>query len=193
MQTTDITGKPLPLLNVSGYSVYPPNLKTVKAASELTEIITACLNQTVTEASLSRFYVILREILNNNAEGKDFTLKELTKQPFGDAVKVVIAYAEMLSMLKEAHPVPQIHSKEEEDYTFDLSLTWDKLVADFANISITAVQSLNYVDYLILRREALIHSLSKTAEGREMLEDAYCFEQTEPDRASLRSWFNGTK
>lgn len=193
MYTTDITGKPLPLLNVSGYSVYPPNLKTVKAASELTEIITACLNQTVTEASLSRFYVILRKILNNNAEGKDFTLKELIKQPFGDAVKVVIAYAEMLSRLKEAHPVPQIHSKEEEDYSFDLSLTWDKLVADFANISITAVQSLNYVDYLILRREALIHSLSKTAEGREMLEDAYCFEQTEPDRASLRSWFNGTK
>lgn len=193
MYTTDITGKPLPLLNVSGYSVYPPNLKTVKAASELNEIITACLNQTVTEASLSRFYVILREILNNNAEGKDFTLKELIKQPFGDAVKVVIAYAEMLSRLKEAHPVPQIHSKEEEDYTFNLSLTWDKLVADFANISITAVQSLNYVDYLILRREALIHSLSKTAEGREMLEDAYCFEQTEPDRASLRSWFNGTK
>lgn len=193
MYTTDITGKPLPLLNVSGYSVYPPNLKTVKAASELNEIITACLNQTVTEASLSRFYVILREILNNNAEGKDFTLKELTKQPFGDAVKVVIAYAEMLSKLKEAHPVPQIHSKEEEDYTFNLSLTWDKLVADFANISITAVQSLNYVDFLILRREALIHSLSKTAEGREMLEDAYCFEQTEPDRASLRSWFNGTK
>lgn len=193
MYTTDITGKPLPLLNVSGYSVYPPNLKTVKAASELTEIITACLNQTVTEASLSRFYVILRKILNNNAEGKDFTLKELIKQPFGDAVKVVIAYAEMLSRLKEAHPVPHIHSKEEEDYSFDLSLTWDKLVADFANISITAVQSLNYVDYLILRREALIHSLSKTAEGREMLEDAYCFEQTEPDRASLRSWFNGTK
>lgn len=192
MQKTDITGRPLPLLKVSGYSVYPPNLKTVKVASELGEIITSCLNQTVTEAGLSRFYIILREILNNNAEGKDFTLKELIKQPFDDAVKVVIAYAEMMSRLKEAHPIPQIHSKEDEDYTFNLTLSWDKLVADFANLSITAVQSLNYVDFLILRREALIYNLSKTTEGREMLEDAYCFEQTEPDRASLRSWFNGT-
>lgn len=192
MQKTDITGRPLPLLKVSGYSVYPPCLKIVKEASEIGEIITSCLNQTVTEAGLSRFYVILREILNNNAEGKDFTLKELIKQPFDDAVKVVIAYAEMMSRLKEAHPIPQIHSKEEEDYTFNLTLSWDKLVADFANLSITAVQSLNYVDFLILRREALIYNLSKTTEGRETLEDAYCFEQTEPDRASLRSWFNGT-
>lgn len=193
MRKTDITGQPLPVLLVSGFSVYPPNLGTVKAASVLGDILSSVISQTVSETQLNELFCVLREILNNNAEGKDFTLKELIKQPFEDVVNVIRAYAVFIQNIRDAHPMPEVHFKSDEgaDYSFESSLSWDKIVADYANMKITEVQKLNYVDYIILRREALISSLSKTEEGREMLEDAFCYEQTEPDRAALRQQFGG--
>lgn len=51
------------------------------------------------------------------------------------------------------------------------------------------VQQLDYVDYLMLRRDAFIHKLSKTEEGSKYLDDAWRLEQTSPDRDSLRKKF----
>ena len=191
MRRTDITGQPLPTLIVSGYNVYPPNLRTVKEAARLSDIMQSCIHQQITTAELSEFYSLLSLILSSNEENKEFTVKELLKCPFEDAVKVTVAYAEFINKLQSGHPLPQIHTTDDADFGYKMSLSFDKLVADFANISISDVQLLNYADYLILRREALIYMFSKTEEGREMLQDAYCFEQTEPDRAGLRSIFGG--
>lgn len=43
--------------------------------------------------------------------------------------------------------------------------------------------------YLQLRRDAYIHSLQQTKEGREYLENAWRLEQTEPERDKLREKF----
>ena len=51
------------------------------------------------------------------------------------------------------------------------------------------VENLDYIDYLIYRRDAFIWSLSKTEKGEEYLNNAWRLEQTEPDRESLRKKF----
>ena len=45
------------------------------------------------------------------------------------------------------------------------------------------------MDYLVLRRDAFIHTMSQTEKGEEYLNNAWRLEQTKPDRDSLRKKF----
>lgn len=51
------------------------------------------------------------------------------------------------------------------------------------------VEELDYIDYLIYRRDAFIWRMSQTEKGTEYLNNAYRLEQTEPDRKALRDKF----
>ena len=62
-------------------------------------------------------------------------------------------------------------------------------MADYCNISIFEVGSIGYYDYLLLLRDAVIHSLSQTKSGRDYLNNAWILTQTEPDRKALRKKF----
>ena len=63
---------------------------------------------------------------------------------------------------------------------------WRKLVSDYTGLSFLEVAELDYLQYLIWRRDAYIHALSQTEEGQEYLKNAYRMEQTKPDRKRLR-------
>lgn len=60
------------------------------------------------------------------------------------------------------------------------------MVAEYAGISLLQVRELNYIQYLIWRRDAFIYRLSRTEEGSEYLDNAWRMEQTKPDRPRLR-------
>lgn len=68
---------------------------------------------------------------------------------------------------------------------------WRKLVADYARLSISDVGQLDYLQYLILRRDAYIYRLEQSEAGREYLANAWRMEQTEPDREALRRKLGG--
>lgn len=48
------------------------------------------------------------------------------------------------------------------------------------------MSQLNYLQFLIWRRDAFISRLNQTESGREYLNNAWRMEQTEPDRVALR-------
>lgn len=58
-------------------------------------------------------------------------------------------------------------------------------------MSLPDVGRLDYIQYLILRRDAYIYRLEQTEAGREYLANAWRMEQTEPDRAALRRKIGG--
>lgn len=62
-------------------------------------------------------------------------------------------------------------------------------MADYTGLNIYQVEELDYIDYLILRRDAFIDKLNQSEEGRKYLDKAWRLEQTEPDRDSLRAKF----
>lgn len=62
-------------------------------------------------------------------------------------------------------------------------------MADYTGLNFLEVSQLNYLQYLIWRRDAYIHMLSRTQAGQEYLDNAWRMEQTEPDRAALRKKF----
>ena len=62
-------------------------------------------------------------------------------------------------------------------------------MSDYTGLNFFEVSQLNYVQFLIWRRDAFIHMLSKTEAGQQYLDNAWRMEQTEPDRAALRKKF----
>lgn len=60
------------------------------------------------------------------------------------------------------------------------------LVSSYTGLNFHEVRQLEYIQYLTWRRDAFIHFLSQTEKGEEYLDNAWRWEQTEPDRAALR-------
>lgn len=72
-------------------------------------------------------------------------------------------------------------------HQYTVSSWWRKLVADYTGLNFFEVANLDYLQYLVWRRDAYIYMLSRTEEGQKYLDNAYRMEQTKPDRKKLRS------
>ena len=67
--------------------------------------------------------------------------------------------------------------------------TDEHLVARYTGLNILQVEELDYLDYLLYRRDAFIYFMSQTEKGEQYLDNAWRLEQTKPDRESLRKKF----
>ncbi len=168
MKITDILGQSLPVFKVGGSSVLPPPLFAVRAhLPHLAGFIRK---------------VIVKDLDKKELDKLNIHLWELWRGFFIQATVPNLPYCAL----------PDITADEDEgNYSYAQNTAYEKLVADYANMTLPDVMKLNYVDFLILRREAYIYNLSKTKKGREKLEEAYCMEQTQPDRGGLRKQFGG--
>ena len=189
MKITDILGQSLPVFKVGGSSVLPPPLFAVRA--HLPHLI-GFIRKVIIEELDDTFFEELRPHLSPLWKG--VSLEAL------DAEELFSTVAEYILFLRETIPnlpycaLPDITDDgDEENYSYVQNTACEKLVADYANMPLPDVMKLNYVDFLILRREAFIYNLSKTKKGREKLEAAYCMEQTQPDRGGLRKQFGGVE
>ena len=59
-------------------------------------------------------------------------------------------------------------------------------MAEYTGLNFFEVGELNYIQYLIWRRDAYINMLSRTEHGQKYLDDCWRMEQTKADRAALR-------
>lgn len=59
----------------------------------------------------------------------------------------------------------------------------------YTGLNILQVEELNYLDYLIYRRDAFIWLMNQTEKGEEYLNNAWRLEQTTPNREKLRKKF----
>lgn len=73
-----------------------------------------------------------------------------------------------------------------DEVHYRLNTKGEKLVIDYLNITIFDVQEMPIDLYLYFLREANIHKLMQTKEGREYLDNCWRMEQTKPDRKKLR-------
>lgn len=73
-----------------------------------------------------------------------------------------------------------------DEVHYRLNTKGEKLVIDYLNITIFDVQEMPIDLYLYFMREANIHKLMQTKEGRKYLDNCWRMEQTKPDRKKLR-------
>ena len=102
-----------------------------------------------------------------------------------DKKLLVAVYTESLKHIREQTglEVPYYPGKtnNDDEVKYTAYTVSDKLVADYANMSIYDIDKISILDYWLLERDAFIAALSKTKEGREYLNNAYRIKQTEAD------------
>ena len=59
-------------------------------------------------------------------------------------------------------------------------------MSEYTGLHFFEVSQLDYLQYLVWRRDAYIYMLTRTEAGQEYLDNAWRMEQTEPDRSALR-------
>lgn len=193
MKQTDILGQALPTLKAGSATILPPPLFAYKEHFPfITAAIRQALENDVSKEALSAAVPHLSALMNYNTKGAEITLKWRRE---GHLWALLLEYFSFIRATIERLPycaLPNLSGAEDDEtYHFERYTAAEKMVADYARLSIPAVNRLNYVDFLIFQREAVIYLFSSTEKGREMLEDAFCMEQTEPDRAALRAHYGG--
>lgn len=102
-----------------------------------------------------------------------------------DRKLLTVVYIEFMQRLRKQLGLEMPYYPAKKDKNFDVKYTaytvTDKLVADYANVSIYDVDKMPILDYWLLERDAFIAALSKTESGRKYLNDAYRINQTEAD------------
>ena len=68
-----------------------------------------------------------------------------------------------------------------------------KKVSDYSGLNFSDCLSLGMDTYKLLFRDAFIHDLKQSKEGREYLEDCWLLTQTAPDIDKLKEIFGGEK
>ena len=63
------------------------------------------------------------------------------------------------------------------------------MVVEYTGLNIREIGEMEIDEYLYYFRDAFIHGMNQTEEGRKYLENAYCHKQTKPDRERLRAKF----
>lgn len=63
------------------------------------------------------------------------------------------------------------------------------MVVEYTGLNIREIGEMEIDEYMYYFRDAFIHKMNQTEEGREYLENAHNFKQTKPDRSRLRSKF----
>lgn len=59
-------------------------------------------------------------------------------------------------------------------------------MSEYTGLNFFEVSQLDYLQYLVWRRDAFIYMLTRTEAGQEYLDNAWRMEQTEFDRSALR-------
>ncbi len=64
-----------------------------------------------------------------------------------------------------------------------------KLVSDYTGINFLELENIPVDVYKALVRDAFIHGMQQTEQGRDYLDKCWTMQQTSPDRARLRDHF----
>lgn len=91
--------------------------------------------------------------------------------------------------------LPYAPTKPEADirHHYQINTQYVHMVAEYANMTIPDVMRLDVIDFLVLRRDAVISAFSRTENGVEYLNHAWNYEQTDIDREALRESFGITR
>lgn len=80
-------------------------------------------------------------------------------------------------------------AQESGGHQYTTASWWRHLVSKYTGLTFLQIAELNYLQYLIWRRDAYIDWLNSFEAGRDYLDNAYRMEQTQPDRKRLRETF----
>lgn len=159
--------------------VYPPTVQDFKK-----------LTFAVEYKKGTSLYRIVADIYSNNNKNYKITPEMLYVFTPASIFQMAAGVVLWLNEAREEHHLNIPHFSKTEDpentgYTLPIMTFEEKIIRDYSGLSFREMESMNVFEFWQLLRDAVLCELKKTPGGREMMEEAYCFEQTEPDREAL--------
>lgn len=159
--------------------VYPPTVQDFKKLTFAVE----CNKKTT-------LYKIVADIYSNNNKNYQITPQMLYVLTPVSIFKMAAGVILWLKEAREEHHlnIPRFSGEsdsEDTGYSLPVMTFEEKTIRDYTGLSFKEIESLNVFEYWQYLRDAILCELKKTPGGREMMEEAYCLEQTEPDREAL--------
>ena len=85
--------------------------------------------------------------------------------------------------------MPYYAGGKKQKYHYKPETESEHLVVAYTGLNIKQVDEMDFDEYLFYVREAYIHNLNQTEDGREYLANCWRMTQTKPERAKLREQF----
>ena len=85
--------------------------------------------------------------------------------------------------------MPYYAGGKKQKYHYKPETESEQLVVAYTGLNIRQVDEMDFDEYLFYVREAYIHNLNQTEDGREYLANCWRMTQTKPERAKLREQF----
>ncbi|MCR3760317.1 hypothetical protein KYB31_15160 [Clostridium felsineum] len=86
--------------------------------------------------------------------------------------------------------VPYYDEKNDDKGHYEISTLEEKTVSNYTGYNFAQLDELNVFEYWLLLRDAVIYNCSQSKEGKKYLDKCWLMEQTEPDRNTLKKYFN---
>ena len=144
MKITDILGQSLPVFKVGGSSVLPPPLFAIRAhLPHLAGFIRKVIVKDLDKKDLDKLNIHLWELW------RGFDFEQLEAEELFSAVAEYIIFIQATVPNLPYCALPDITADEDEgNYSYAQNTAYEKLVADYANMTLPDVMKLNYVDFL---------------------------------------------
>lgn len=136
-------------------------------------------------------------IISRNDEDLTFSAEDIMKNfRTEDLAVFMVEFPAWIKNEKESDPalcVPYYPFESANKTYFQCRSGFRKIAADYCNCSLNDIYSLDIFEYWEILHDAVVWNRSSTEEGREYLENAYYYQQTEPDRKALKEKFGGDR
>lgn len=102
-----------------------------------------------------------------------------------------LSNVENIRQSNENMRIPYYPYGEKQEQYFNCGTSDIKVVSDYTRLNFSDILNLEIFVFWEYLHDAFVWNCSRTKSGREYLENAWYYQQTEPDRKALRKKFGG--
>lgn len=102
-----------------------------------------------------------------------------------------LSNVEKIRQANESMRIPYYPYSEKQEHYFNCGTSDIKVVSDYTRLKFSEILDLEIFTFWEYLHDAFVWNCNQTKSGKEYLENAWYFQQTEPDRKALRNKFGG--
>lgn len=144
---------------------------------------------TLREYLILKYSESLKDVLDAVLEISEGSVK--TPEEIKTFLTEYLTAVENTKQSDESMLVPECPIGLEREEHYRCSTSDIKIASDYTRLSFSEILDLDVFTFWRYLHDAVVWNCQKTKEGREYLENAWYYKQTEPDREALRQKFGG--
>lgn len=122
------------------------------------------------------------------------TISNGSVRTLGEVKQFLTEYLSNVERIRQSNEnmrIPYYPYGEKQEHYFNCGTSDIKVVSDYTRLKFSEILDLEIFTFWGYLHDAFVWNCNQTPNGRKYLEDAWYYQQTEPDRKALREKFGG--